>query len=175
MVTAIGPVRHEQVQVSEESQVTDDDAVERFWQRYLLTRPDGVGLRYFEAFGFGNTPEMADELADLVLRGIKTATSGLLWEYEDRQKPRFVVGDLHIVLSGAGKPLAVIETVELRIVPFSEIDAAFARDYGEGNRTLAWWQSHLWEYDVEECAALGRTPSPDMPLICERFKVVYHE
>jgi len=159
----------------EESQVTDNDAVERFWQRYLQTRPDGAGRRYFEAFGFGNTPEMADDLADLVLRGIKTATSGLLWEYEDRQKPRYAVDDLHVVLSGAGEPLAVIETVELRILPFSEIDAAFARDYGEGDRTLAWWQTHLWDHYVEECTALGRTPAVEMPLLCERFTLVYHE
>lgn len=60
-------------------------------------------------------------------------------------------------------------------MPFSEIDAAFARDYGEGDRTLAWWQTHLWEYYVEECAVLGRTPSVEMPLLCERFTLVYHE
>jgi uncharacterized protein YhfF len=153
--------------------VTDAEEVERFWQRYLQTRPGADDLRYFEAFGFGNTPEMADELADLVLCGVKTATSGLLWEYEDRQKPRFAIGDLHVVLNGAGEPRAVIETVELRIVPFSQVDVPFARDYGEGDRTLAWWQVHLWEYYVEECAALERTPSPEMPLLCERFRLVF--
>ena len=153
--------------------MTDNEAVERFWQRYLRASSRTDEVRYFEAFGFGNTPEMADALADLVLRGIKTATSGLLWEYEDRQKPHYAVGDLHVVLNGAGEPRAVIETVELWTMQFSEVDAAFAWDYGEGDRTLAWWQTHLWEYYAEECATLGRTPLPDMPLICERFRLVY--
>jgi uncharacterized protein YhfF len=61
----------------------------------------------------------------------------------------------------------------LRILPFSEVDEEFARDYGEGDRTLAWWRPNLWRYYEQECRSLSRTPSEDMPLICERFEVVY--
>ena len=43
------------------------------------------------------------------------------------------VGDEHIVLDGRQRPVCVIRTVELRPVRFDDIDAAFAREYGEGD------------------------------------------
>jgi uncharacterized protein YhfF len=35
----------------------------------------------------------------------------------------------------------VLETTDLRVIPFGEVDAQFAFDEGEGDRTLAWWRS----------------------------------
>lgn len=149
--------------------------VETFWRSFLdslhadESRPQG----YYEAFRFGNTPRMADELAGLVLRGIKTATSDLLWALEAKGKIPQRVGDFHIVLKWSGDPVCIIQTVELRVMPFRDVDAAFAYDYGEGDRTVEWWRQNLWEYYAEEGRALGREPHQDMPLVCERFQVVY--
>lgn len=56
---------------------------------------------------------------------------------------------------------------------FKDIDAQFAYDYGEGERTLVWWKQHLWDYYRQECADLGRSATEEMPLVCERFQVVY--
>jgi uncharacterized protein YhfF len=151
-----------------------DSDVAAFWQRFRESRADN-SLTYCEAFGFGNTPEMATELAALVVSGVKTATSRLLWEVEDDQQPQCAVGDLAVVLDGDGAPRAVIETVALWTQPFNAVDAAFAWEYGEGDRTLDWWQTHLWDYNARECARLNRPPAPDMPIICERFRLVYAE
>ena len=75
------------------------------------------------------------------------------------------------------EPVCIIETTEVRVVPFCEVDARFAYDYGEGDRSLAWWRAHLWAYYVDECASLGRQAGRqaegDMPLVCERFRVVF--
>lgn len=105
---------------------------------------------------------MAYELAALVLAGKKTATcwaasDGLLTE----------VGKRMVVLSGSGRPLAVIETVELQRRRFHEVDAAFAHDEGEGDRSLAHWRSAHRAYSTR----LGRF-AEDMRLCCERFRVV---
>jgi uncharacterized protein YhfF len=118
--------------------------------------------RALERFSFGDNPQLADELADLVLAGRKTATcwaasEGLLTE----------VGKRMVVLDGAGRPRAVIETVELVQRGYGEVDAAFAHDEGEGDRTLASWRRAHETY----FSRLGQF-TRDMQLWCERFRVV---
>jgi|SRR5690242_9794069 len=39
--------------------------------------------------------------------------------------------------------------------------------------TLGWWKEHIWDYYVQECAAIGRQATEDMPILCERLRVVY--
>lgn len=48
-----------------------------------------------------------------------------------------------VMRDGAGRPRGVVETVELVQRRFSEVDARFAFDEGEGDRTLrAWREAH---------------------------------
>ena len=57
--------------------------VEAFWQSYLETLPESQrGRTYFEAFQFGAGRDMANQLSQRVLDGVKTATSDLLWHLE---------------------------------------------------------------------------------------------
>ena len=148
-------------------------AAETLWQSYLAVSPGNPGRRYFEAFQFGAGREMADQLSRLVLDGIKTATSDLVWHLEAMGKARWQAGDEHVVLDGNWQPVCVIRTTELTERKFSEVDEAFAYDYGEGDRTLAWWQKHVFAWYANQCHEIGVEPTHDMPLICERFEVVY--
>lgn len=118
------------------------------------------------AFSFGDSPEMADELLALVLAGRKTATCGALRDYGGAE-PMPVVGRRDVVLDGAGRRAAVIETVEVTPRRFDEVDAAFARDEGEGDLSYGHWR------DVHE-AYFARNGgfAPDMILLCERFRLV---
>ncbi len=59
------------------------------------------GLR---SFAFGDGPELADELLDLVVKGIKTATCST----EDEPNTS-TPGERWIVLDGRGEPRCVIE------------------------------------------------------------------
>jgi uncharacterized protein YhfF len=147
--------------------------LEQFWIDAVRSHPELAGKHYFEAFCFGNTEHMANKLAELVLRGVKTATSSLLWTIEQENKPLLQVGGYSIVTNWEKVPVCVMETIELRIVPFKDVDAQFAYDYGEGERTLEWWMENMWDYYVQECAQLGRQATEDMPILCERFRVVY--
>jgi len=149
-------------------------AREAYWSNYLRSLPEQDHHKtYYEAFSFGTTPQAADNLLALVLQGTKTATSMSLWELEQQGNTLWNVGDEHIVLDGAGNPRCIIQTTELRIIPFQDVDAQFAYDYGEGDKTLAWWRKEMWNYYVEDSQRLGKQAREDMPLICERFKVVY--
>jgi uncharacterized protein YhfF len=148
--------------------------VEEFWQAYLASRPEGepAPVRY-EAWAFGRGQAMADELGDLVVRGVKTATASLWWEYEAGDETVPQAGDLSVILDGAGRPLCVIETTQVEIKPFQQVDAAFAFDEGEGDRSLDYWRRAHWHFFGESCRELGRAPAEDMPVACERFRVVY--
>ncbi len=75
----------------------DDRELEQFWNDYVRSHPSLRGLHYYEAFRFGNTEQMANELAALVLSGVKTATSSLLWTLEQEQQSVVRVGDYSIV------------------------------------------------------------------------------
>jgi uncharacterized protein YhfF len=114
------------------------------------------------AFAFGDSPVLADELLDLVLKGVKTATCST----EDEPNTS-TPGERWIVLDGRGEPRCVIETTEVTFRRYNEVDAAFAHDEGEGDRSLAYWRDAHRRYFTR----LGKF-SDDMMLMCERFRLV---
>jgi len=152
-----------------------DDAVKAYWEAYLASLPpsERAAPARYTAWGFGNTPEMADELGDLVVRGIKTATCSLFWEYEAGPEPLPQAGEMSIILNGAGAPICIIETLEIEIKPYNQVEAGFASEEGEGDRSLAYWRQAHWRFFKKGCQALGKELSESMPLVCERFKVVW--
>lgn len=46
---------------------------------------------------------------------------------------------------------------------------------GEGDGSLASWRAGHWEYFERSLGRMGKRPTPDMPLGCERFRVLYRE
>jgi uncharacterized protein YhfF len=54
-----------------------------------------------------------------------------------------------------------------------EVDAQFAYDEGEGDRSLDHWRTAHWEYFSRVLPLIAKEPISDMPLVCERFRVVY--
>nr|WP_157311330.1 ASCH domain-containing protein [Microbacterium sp. MAH-37] len=125
-----------------------------------------------EAWGFGATPEHADSLLELVLAGVKTGTASSLWDYEATGDPLPQEGECSIILDGAGTPRAVIQTTSVRIVPFDQVGADHARAEGEGDRTLQAWRD-IHEQYWRENSENPRGYEPDMPVVCEIFRVVH--
>ena len=118
--------------------------------------------RSLRSFAFGDGPELADELLELVLRGLKTATCST----EDEPNTS-TPGERWIVLDGSGERRCVIETTEVTYRRYNEVDAAFAYEEGEGDRSLAYWREAHRQYFGRQ----GRF-SEDMMLMCERFRLV---
>jgi uncharacterized protein YhfF len=116
-----------------------------------------------ESFSFGDSPELADELLALVLLGKKTATT---WAASEGDKG-VEVGKRWIVKDGQGRAPAVLETVEITRRRFEEVDAGFAFDEGEGDRSLAWWRRAHTDYFTRRSEF-----APGMDVYCERFRVV---
>ncbi|MBO9689058.1 MAG: ASCH domain-containing protein [Mitsuaria chitosanitabida] len=144
-----------------------------FWNEFLLATGAVDQGRYYDVCIFGDSEQLADELADLVLRGVKRATAGSLWSYEDQgiRIPR--PGDLSIVTGWSGRPLCIIETQAVDIVPYNEVTAEFAAVEGEGDGSLAYWLESHQRYFERECESAGRQFDERMLLACEKFEVIY--
>lgn len=155
--------------------MNENTGIEEFWESFVGSLPAGHRSRTkaYESWHFCDTRKDADELGALVRAGTKTATCSLLWVYEAEGETTPQVGDLVIVTDWENKPLCVIEITEVTIRPFKDVDASFACDEGEGDRSLEYWRAVHWRYFGRELAALGLLPSDDMPLVCERFRVVW--
>lgn len=154
----------------------DEQTINAFWQRYLAARGEPEGkLAAPEAWSFGDNPALADELCQLVLAGIKTATCSLLWEYEADGEALPQEGQLSIILDGQGKPSAVIETTQVIIQPFNQVDASFAYEEGEDDRSLESWRREHWRYFSRTSQSKGWQLGENMPLVCERFRLAYQE
>jgi uncharacterized protein YhfF len=147
--------------------------VAEFWEAYAETIGGADETRLYEAFYFGDSAELANSLAALVLSGTKRATAGSLWSFEARSKRPPVPGDLSVVTDWTGTPLCIIETEAVEIVPFDQVTAEFAATEGEGDGSLEYWREAHRRYFTRECARAGREFSNEMLVVCERFRVVY--
>lgn len=147
-------------------------AVHRYWHAFCTAVRLPPETPY-QAWYFGNTPAMAHELVELVLRGPKRATAGMA-EFNDRM-PQVapVPGGYSVVTELDGTPRAVIRTVQLERRALRDVDAAFAWDEGEGDRTLDDWQRGHRKFFTEELQNLGRAFDDGMPVDLERFELLY--
>lgn len=149
------------------------DHIAPFWREFAATQAEDPTPRFLEAFYFADNESSANELAALVLRGRKRATAGLLWSLQQAGQPVARPGHLSVVTNFAQVPLCVIETRQVDIVPFEEVSAEFAAVEGEGDGSLEYWRQAHSAFFARECQRIGRTPEPRMPVVCERFEVVY--
>ena len=152
-----------------------EDTIEAYWQTFLSTLPEDSPYRatsYFKG-GYGDSPELADELIQLILTGGKTATCGSLWEWEAEGKPLPKVGDIWVEPDGNGNPVCITETVEVTIRKYNEVDADFARAEGEGDLSLDYWREAHRNFFSRILPKIGKEFSEDMPLLCERFRVIH--
>ena len=125
------------------------------------------------AWSFGDDARLADELLALVLEGTKTATSTAEASLTHEGEPMPVVGDLSILLDGAGWPRALIRTTSVETVPFAEIRADVAAAEGEDDRSLDSWRREHEVYFRRVLEGTGAEFGPDLPVVVERFEVVY--
>lgn len=104
---------------------------------------------------------MEERLAGLIIAGRKRAT---VWNglEENPTKP-----GMQWVVTANDKPAAVIETLSVGQCRFDEINAEFAFEEGEGDRSLAYWRAvHQAFFEKEGNFA------HDMILWWEKFRLI---
>lgn len=129
---------------------------------------DVIKARYPGAttFTFGDSETLCNELLSLVRSGKKTATCGALRDFGAGGEVMPKVGRRDISLDWSGRPAVVIETVDLQICRFNEVGADFALAEGENDDLAGWQRDHRAYFER------NGGWSPDMELVCERFRLV---
>ena len=143
------------------------------WEDYAASRtglPD-EGEPPVECFG--DSAALADELIAFVTDGPKRATAGLVAAYAADGEPLPRVGSHWVACGGDGQPRVVLRTRELRVGPLSSVDAQFAWDEGEYDRTLESWLDGHRRFFRRECERIGIEYSDELEVVFERFSRVW--
>ncbi|WP_173108101.1 ASCH domain-containing protein [Bacillus sp. KH172YL63] len=142
------------------------------WKDFLTKQQLSLETPY-ESWHFCIEKQDADELASLVQKGKKTATSSLHILYDAENEPLPEVGEYHIITDYDGDPKAIIQTEKVTIVPFRDVGEDFARKEGEGDLSLSYWRKIHIDFFMKELTAINRSFTEDMLVVCEEFKVVH--
>jgi uncharacterized protein YhfF len=138
-----------------------------FWAEFASAT--GVAASYETAAFAEASPELATALALLVRDGPKRATTGVWDEYEAEGEPLPEPGAYWVVLDGQGTPVCIVRTTRIELRRFGDVDEQFARDEGEGDRSLAYWRRAHLDY----LASVDIAVDDDTLVVLEWFELVW--
>jgi uncharacterized protein YhfF len=131
------------------------------------------------SWGFADPGPLRDELTALALAGTKTTTAGLLVEYELDGEAVALPGERSLLVDSQDRPVAVIETIECRVVRLADVDDRHAIDEGEGYASAAEFRvahERYWNGYIDSLRArlgdLSFTLTDDTLIVAERFRVM---
>ena len=147
------------------------NAINDFWKKFQDATNDPG--EWTKMYVFGNSPQMSEDLLVLILAGKKTATADMLDFYKANDEALPKPGDLNLIMNSKAEPSAVIRTTSLEQKKFSEVDANFAIEEGEGDLSLEYWRKVHKTYFENWFQANQGEFSEDLMIICERFELLY--
>ena len=106
---------------------------QEMWNAYKKINPS-IGDE-IDAWAFGVE---ADLLADLVLKGEKTATTSAYDLYAVDNDPLPQEGTFDIILDSQDQAVCIIEVTKVSVQPFHQVSADHAYKEGEGDKSLAY-------------------------------------
>ncbi|MBO4139919.1 ASCH domain-containing protein [Micromonospora tulbaghiae] len=126
------------------------------------------GLR---ALALGTPGELRTRLNTLVLAGVKTATAGLVQEYDDENEELEYVGERLVLVDDNDALVGVVEVTGVEVVRFADVPWDFARAEGEGDRSIEEWREGHGAYWARQ----GTPVTDDTRIVCLRFRLVSTE
>ncbi|MGM9619372.1 MAG: ASCH domain-containing protein [Oscillospiraceae bacterium] len=145
---------------------------EEMWSRFCSENHIDEATPY-EAWAFCGGGPIADELAALVLRGVKTATASALIAYESEGDPLPEPGCFSVFLYDSGEAAGVIRDTKVSLVPFNEVSEEHAYQEGEGSRTLGEWREVHEKAFAPDYLAAGKAFDENGLCVLEEFELVY--
>ena len=142
------------------------------WTNYTNQYCENKNKTY-EAWHFANDEKNANELAELVVNGEKTATASgfCFYEFEHEEIPK--VGSLSIVLEWNNNAKCIIKISKVYTSPFSKVTLEHAYKEGEGDKTLLYWRNVHKKIFSEELNEYNKNFNENMMVVCEEFEVVW--
>lgn len=148
------------------------EIVQNFWEEFCKSSELNPETEY-QVWYFGNSSEMARWLVELVLRGDKRATATLLESAKLHPESAPIADGYSVVTDFEGNPRCVIKTTEVCYLPFDEVDAEFAFDEGEGDKSLEYWRDVHQRFFSKDAAENGVEFNEKSIIACERFKLLF--
>lgn len=142
-----------------------------FWRAFR--RESGIGHDDYDVIAFGDGAGMADKLAKLVVSGPKRATAGLLRDFTDGGEAMPRLGGYVVLIDGKSRPRCIWQTTDVAVQPLNAVDAKFAWDEGEGDRTLTSWLNGHRNFFMRQAARENFNFHDDIETVCERFRIVW--
>lgn len=141
--------------------------------------PLRADLAALPSWGFAFPGPLRDELTAFALAGTKTTTAGLLAEMEADGEALPVPETREVLIDSDDRPVAVIETVDSRIVRLAEVDDRHAIDEGEGYADAAEFRvahERFWNGYLDDLRTTLGDPDfvldDDTLVVLQRFRVV---
>lgn len=153
-----------------------EENLQLFWHQFKVARPEYESVTFGSAWSFGDSKEMADELAKLVLSSEKTATASAKVEYEvnNESLPEVKTNQVDMILDGDKQPVAIIRNTHVYLVPFNEVTASHAYKEGEGDKSLDYWRKEHREFWTRSFKEQEIEVDIDtMDVVCEEFEVLW--
>ena len=141
---------------------------QEMWNAYKKINPS-IGDE-IDAWAFGEEPDL---LADLVLKGEKTATTSAydLYALEDEPLPQEDTFD--IILDSQNQVVCIVEITKVSVQPFNQVSAQQDFKEGEGDKSLAYWRQVHEDCFGEWLRDAGLTFTPESKVVLEEFRNVY--
>lgn len=149
-----------------------EEKIEKYWNKFLTDTNRGKDTKYLDCFYFGRTEHVANELANLVLSGIKRATTSCLPRYKIDNDRLPEIGDLSIVTDWDGIPKCVIETTCVTILPFKDVTFDICKREGEDDNLKSWQNTHYAIYETDGKEA-GYVFNWETSVVFEDFEMIY--
>ena len=141
---------------------------EEMWSEYQLINHSAST---YEAWKFCGGGPCVDELATLVIKGIKTATASLYAEYGDDPIPQ--VGDYSIILYNNDEACCIVQTTQVTLCPFDEVSSDHAFKEGEQDRSLESWKKIHYQFFLPYFKSRNLPFDEKTIIVLEEFKVVF--
>lgn len=141
----------------------------QMWQKFISECPEYQDKMY-QAWSYGAVP---DELAQLTVAQVKTATASAYKEYEIENEALPEAGELNMILDASEEAVCITKTIKVSVIPFLEVSKEHAFKEGEGDRSLHYWRE-VHKAFFENAYIEKNLPFHDNILVvCEEFEVIY--
>jgi len=150
-----------------------NNTIKQIWERFTKASPAYVNQTLPPHYYFCDNEHDANECAELVVKGIKQATAGSLWSYNQTNEALPKVGQLYIITNWNKQAKAIVEITKIEQVAFKNITEHFAATEGEGDKSFSYWRKVHWDFFTREMKSKAAKPTEDMIIVCEYFKTIY--